>query len=77
MGQVQSAFDPDSQVPVVYDNPPFPSLYDPTFDSTVDGEGYFLHDANGELVFFRVFLSIAASSCLKEGTADGLRSISS
>lgn len=48
MGQVQSAFDPDSQVPVVYDNPPFPSLYNPTFDSTVDGEGYFLHDANGE-----------------------------
>ena len=48
MGQVQSAFDPDSQVPVVYDNPPFPSLYNPTFDSTVDGEGYFLHDATGE-----------------------------
>lgn len=48
MGQVQSAFDPDSQVPVVYDNPKFPSLYNPTFDSTVEGEGYFLHDAYGE-----------------------------
>lgn len=48
MGQVQSAFDPDSQVPVVYDNPRFPSLYNPTFDSTVEGSGYFLHDAYGK-----------------------------